>query len=384
MADNTIAAADVRPDPIEVLFGNPYGLSSTVEPLESGATGARQALEDSVLEGLRRPPCIVSFSGGRDSSLVLAVATHVARREGLPLPVPVTLWFHDDPDADESRWQEQLIRHLGLPDWERLERADLGFLGPVARAGLREHGLLWPANAFFHAPIIEVARGGTVLTGIDGDGLFAGWRWGQDALAARGFLRTVRRDVLERSARHLPDRLLRHLAPRLAWRPRWVEATAWPELAMAQLRRTPPVPRRWDAWVRSWWRGRALAATRTSYRLLGEAGGARVVHPLLDPTFVAAVAGDGGHRGLGSRRSAMVRLGGDLLPDAVVTRTTKAFFDAVFWDQPTREWLTRWDGTGVDRAVVDADRLRDEWRRPRPHFGSALLAQQAWLSSDGR
>ncbi len=64
-------------------------------PLPSAAVGARQALELAVRPALERAPCLVSFSGGRDSSAVLAVATRVARRHGLPPPVPATNRFRD-------------------------------------------------------------------------------------------------------------------------------------------------------------------------------------------------------------------------------------------------------------------------------------------------
>jgi hypothetical protein len=51
-----------------------------------GAT-ARGVLEELISPALERPPCVIGFSGGRDSSSLLALATHLARREGLPMPV---------------------------------------------------------------------------------------------------------------------------------------------------------------------------------------------------------------------------------------------------------------------------------------------------------
>ena len=70
---------------------------------------------------LSRPPRIVSFSGGRDSSLVLAVVIRVARREGLPLPIPVTVRPAGDADHVEAGWQELVVRDLGLDDWVQVE-----------------------------------------------------------------------------------------------------------------------------------------------------------------------------------------------------------------------------------------------------------------------
>jgi hypothetical protein len=56
-------------------------------------------LERAVVCALRRPPCLVSFSGGHDSSLVLAAAVRAAQRERLPAPVPVTWRVRDAPAA---------------------------------------------------------------------------------------------------------------------------------------------------------------------------------------------------------------------------------------------------------------------------------------------
>lgn len=133
----------------------------------------QQALYDAVLPALLEPPCLVSFSGGRDSSLVLAAATRVARREGVADPVPVTNRFADAPEAEESRWQEQVVEHLRLADWQRLQFSDeLDAVGPYAQRMLREHGLLWPFNVHFHLPLLDLARGGALLTGLGGDQLF--------------------------------------------------------------------------------------------------------------------------------------------------------------------------------------------------------------------
>src|SRR5262249_39115635 len=147
--------------------------------------------------GLRRGPCLVSFSGGRDSSAVLAVATAVARREGLPLPVPITHRFPAAAMTDESRWQEEVVDHLGLEDWIRLEGAnELDAVGPVATASLRRHGLLWPSNAYFHAPLFEAADGGTVMTGVGGDEAFVPSSWSRQLAVLSGRVRPHARDVL--------------------------------------------------------------------------------------------------------------------------------------------------------------------------------------------
>ena len=91
--------------PAEVVTGYVFGQASIQDARSAAIQTPRVALEAAVLGALRRPPCGVAFSGGRDSSLVLAVATHVARREGLPDPIPVTRRFPDKPEAEESEWR---------------------------------------------------------------------------------------------------------------------------------------------------------------------------------------------------------------------------------------------------------------------------------------
>ncbi len=135
----------VRPDPVPL-----PELDRALTPLE--------ALERAVLPGLLEPPCMVDFSGGRDSSIVLATATRVARKRGLSLPVPSTNLFPALPDTHESEWQEIVIRHLGLPDWHRRTfDNELELLGPLATSVMARHGLVAPAAAYVALPALEDA-----------------------------------------------------------------------------------------------------------------------------------------------------------------------------------------------------------------------------------
>jgi len=130
------------------------------------------AIDGVLTEALTRTPCLISFSGGRDFSAMLAAAVAVARREVLDLPVPATLVFPQSEASNEDEWQALVLRHLGLTEWERFEIHDeFDAVGPVAGAALLRHGLLWPFNTHFHAPIIERAAGGSVVTGFGGDEL---------------------------------------------------------------------------------------------------------------------------------------------------------------------------------------------------------------------
>src|SRR4051812_12896773 len=117
------------------------------------ATTPRMAFEAAVRPLLDRSPCLVSFSGGRDSSAVLAVATAIARREGLPLPVPVTHRFPSAALTQETEWQEQVIGHLGLTDWVRIDAAgDPGCDGPGGDEGVGRPRAPWAGHAHFPPP----------------------------------------------------------------------------------------------------------------------------------------------------------------------------------------------------------------------------------------
>ncbi|MGH3092626.1 MAG: hypothetical protein ACRDOG_09935, partial [Gaiellaceae bacterium] len=79
----TYPAGAVGLSPLEIAAGVVFG-SERRRSLPRTRRSPRHSLEDAVRPALLRPPCAVSFSGGRDSSLVLAVAAHVARSDGLP------------------------------------------------------------------------------------------------------------------------------------------------------------------------------------------------------------------------------------------------------------------------------------------------------------
>ena len=164
--------------PLEIAAGLP--LRPFTDPVQLARVSMEPsvALKRAVLPALLRPPCVVSFSGGRDSSLVLAAAVAVARTEGLALPVPITVRFPASAATDEQEWQERVVGQLGVADWVRLDLGDeLDCIGPVARPVLLRHGVLWPPNAHFHVPQLEHAVGGALLTGVGGDEIFSPSGW---------------------------------------------------------------------------------------------------------------------------------------------------------------------------------------------------------------
>src|SRR3954470_23508060 len=174
---------------VEIATAHPRA-APALEPLPEADGGPVEALERMILGALQRGPVVVPFSGGRGSSTILALAARVARREGLAPPVAATHRFPGVAGTEEDEWQELVIRHLGIADWEILRMGDaLDVVGPVARAAIARHGPLYPPNAHFTVPFAKLARGGTVLTGLDGDKVFGGWRWNALGAIAGGAAR---------------------------------------------------------------------------------------------------------------------------------------------------------------------------------------------------
>jgi asparagine synthase (glutamine-hydrolysing) len=343
----------------------------------------RRALEAAVRIGLERPPCLVSFSGGRDSSVVLAVAAHVARRDGLPLPVPATVRAPGVPASLETEWQERVVRHLALPDWHVEEVGDeLDYVGPVAQRGLARHGLLFPAQAHFHVPLLARARGGSLLTGAGGDNVLEVGPRAKARYALRRLREGHQRTAVTPLLGVTPAAVRRAYMRRRPLRVPWLRPAAQRELDRRALDELPPVPAaaalRWTA------RRRWLEALRRSLGLLAADAGAAIHHPLLDPGFVAAVAGDAGWAGHGGRSRFLPRLVGDLVPRDVLLRRDKTSFRDVYWTRHADEVVARWDGGGLDDDVVGAEKLREVWTAGRPNPATALLLQSVWLAGRGR
>lgn len=365
--------------PTELEIASGIVIGEAVVRAGDPAPGAdpQAALEAAVVPALHRPPCLVSFSGGFDSTVVLAAALAVARREGLPAPVPITWRFPDAPHAQESGWQERVIGELGVDDWERLAVHDeLDLLGPVASRAIARHGVLYPPNAFLHLPLLERARGGTLLTGVGGDEVLGNWRWRNLPAGRRPH---GARDAARWAVAHAPSALGRARERRRMPGLPWLRAGVEREVLDALARERLAEPRRWDRRVAFQAARRRVALTEQSLASLAEDAGAAVAHPLLAPGFVSALAGAGGRQGFGDRRATLAATLSDLVPSTLRPRTTKAVFNEAFWTGRARELAAAWDGRGVDQSTVDADALREVWKRKTPDLRSAMLLHRVAL-----
>jgi asparagine synthase (glutamine-hydrolysing) len=376
--------AEVTATALELASGKPFG-EQPCAPLPRVGPGitARSALEDAIRPALVPGPCLTGFSGGRDSSAILAVAMHVARREGLPLPVPVTIRYPGVIDADESAWQELVVRHLGVDDWVRIDVDDeLDYLGPLATRLLRRHGVMWPPYFHYEYVLLEQAAGGVLLSGHDGDGVFGSFPWARFRALRRRERRPRRSDVLPLARVMAPGRL-RDWEARLHHLPLpWLQPNARHTVETGVALEQASQPRRWDDWVSWLARRRSLALALSTIDTLARECGAQTAHPFLDPRFLAALASEGGSVGWGERTEMMQALFSDVLPAEVVRRTVKSSLGGGFWRSASRSFAAEWDGHGVDEEMVDPAALRMAWTAHRPKIGAIAVLQSAWLASD--
>jgi asparagine synthetase B (glutamine-hydrolysing) len=347
--------------------------------------GARSAMEGVIREGLRHPPCVVTFSGGRDSSAVLAMAALVARRHGLEPPIPFTLRFPSVVTAAEDEWQRPLIDRLQLGDrWIRLDvdhEADC--VGPWARQVHGQLGLVWPFNSHFLLPMAQAAAGGTLLTGVGGDEMLTPASVYQVAELVAGRRRPGRNDF-RRVARALAPRALRREVLRRRWPSsmRWLTAGAEAEHRRREAAFEAAAPMHWGRQLaRYTWPTRYIHVARASLAAVAAVGGARVLHPLHEPPVVAALAQEGGFVGLGTRTQAMIHLFGDLLPPEHLSRRSKATFGLAFWSRHARAMAGAWDGTGLNPDLVDSEVLAQEWAEECPDARSYLMLQKVWIDA---
>jgi asparagine synthase (glutamine-hydrolysing) len=369
-----------RPRPLELAAGLMFGLDDGIDPLpERVAVGPVQALEASLRTALQHSPCIIAFSGGRDSSALLAMAVDVARREGLPLPVPVTMRFPHSPKAQESEWQDLVVRHLGLDDWVRITLGDeLDYVGPWAQRVLLQHGVLWPANTHVDLLLLEQARGGCMIDGVDGDSVFA-WTHRRLVMTLRGRRRPGRsalRDLHEvlRGPAWRRGQVLEH-----GLRLPWLTAYAQEELLELLVEEILSEPYTYPGRLAWYYGSRYLGALQWTTQLLARQTGTEVVRPFVDPVFLTAYGQSTGRFRFEGRTAAMRHLFGGLLPDAVLARETKATFPH-YWGEGSAAVAASWEGEGVDPVYVDHDALRATWAADQIDHRSAPLVQAAWLA----
>jgi asparagine synthase (glutamine-hydrolysing) len=366
-------------DPLEIAGGWLNGYDSIPIPPDP-LVSPRQVLDRIVSGYLARSPCLLAFSGGRDSSALLAVAVSVARRESLPLPIPVTLVYPDARGTDESRWQQLVLDHLRVTERVVLTvHEEHDPLGPVATPVVRRHGMVWPPNFAPTWRMMNLARGGVLLTGESGDEVFGIKRITPltKLLAAHGRVDPL---IYPYALRALaPAPLRRRTALRNRYYRSWLREPV--EALLSARLADDEVAYRLHA-GRHAWQFTTRRCVRRGYetlRTLGREIDVEYVQTFGEPDFVVALAYAAGFWGWTGRTATMVRLFEDLLPRELLERSTKACFTHAVFTEHTRSFAREWDGSGVDTALVDPEALRENWLSKVPHLPTMNLLQQAWL-----
>jgi asparagine synthase (glutamine-hydrolysing) len=368
---------------LEIAAGFPLPRATLAPRLGAWSHDPREALAAAMVAPLSRPPCIVSFSGGRDSSLVLALAVDVARREGFPLPVPVTVRPARDTDHEEANWQERVIGCIGLDDWERVEIGEeLDCVGAGAQQMLLRHGVLWPANVHFHLPQLKRAAGGSVLTGVGGDEVFSSSGWARVRLVLGGGARPRPRDTLRLAGALAPAAMRKRVAvARNEVELEWLRPAARLEVIEAVTREAATEPVRWRQRF-DWLLGLSYLGVGTrSLDILASDWDVEMHHPFLDARFVGSLASLPRARRFTDRTEALATFFRDLLPGGLESRGSKAVFTGTLWGAPSRALVAAWDGWGVDPEIVDVDALRRRWQGEGA-IGPHSLLQSIWLDRE--
>jgi hypothetical protein len=371
-----------RLEPLEIAAGMVFGdrrQGGGNSRIGTAPNAPRRVLGELLLPAVARTPCLVSFSGGRDSSVVLAAATEVARRAGLPDPVPVTMRYPARPRTWETEWQELTVAHLGLRDWKVVAiDEELDAVGDLAMDAIRRHGLFWPPNAHAMVPMLREAQAGSLVTGNGGDEIFSPWAFRRTALIRRGRLLPAREDLKHVAASFLPRR-----ARTALWRRRrslelpWLTTEGSAQLQAAWAERSSAFPRTWRSALEGLLRSRYLELASAIFAALAATETVELVQPFFAPAMLASVAETFPLEGPAARTAALEATFGDLLPSEVLSRSTKASFTEILWGPTSREFARTWDGTGVDAELVDVEALRREWLSERPDFRAVTALQAA-------
>lgn len=377
----------------EIAYGFPLGMSESLIPKNrplrrrGSSSNPIDVLDEILLEALRKTPCVVTFSGGRDSSLLLARAAMVAKKHGLPAPVALTHRYPaEDVDAQETEWQNRVVDHLRVLDlpleWVINDvTTEFDILGKPLTDLLAANGRpFFPPASGSSLFDYNFAAGGSLVTGEFGDELFANSRsyrfrrsLSELRTPSRNSIRSIVRPLL-RSMRSVDAEEIAILTGIT-----WLTEDARREL-LASFKEASDDDFGWKSEVRRKLDTRALSVSIMTRDRIAGLFGSTPVDPFLDPRFIESWCSYIGYFGV-SRNQSMRILSDGLLPDSVIEREGKAFFNRSRFGEDTKNFTTNWDGAGLDLPEVDVGLLREAWKQNLVTLQSAILLQHAWLQS---
>jgi hypothetical protein len=370
---------------LEVASGVVMGKEATLGLTPDGSVHPVEVLRNIARRLLATPPCVIAFSGGRDSSALLALFIDVARRDGLPEPIAITARWDEDAASNENAWQENVISSIGASHWEIIRPGtDLDLLGSEATSVLGQMGLMWPAPAYAFLPMVRHAAGGVFVSGEGGDEAFGLWPYGQLWATLRQHRAPGWGELKALTLGSCPP-----FVRRLWWRHKlppyqdWLQPQAFRRVSRILAEELSNDPFTWVKYQMANRQSRGTEISLRTFEALCATQGATYAGPFLDSTFLGALAAWGGRFGVGDRTAAMTSLFSEVLPGGVLGRRTKASFGGVFWGPASRQFAHDWDGSGLSDELVDREALRGAWLAPVPVYGAAIPLHAAWLAQCG-
>lgn len=369
----------------ELLFNYPYGEAGgsatraprSAVPRPTGRRSLWAALCAEIEAAVDDRPVYVEFSGGCDSSVVLAAAAAVCRRVGHADPVPVTFRFPEYPETDESTFQNGVVEALGLTTWQLFQSPDMELLGAPALAAQESLGLAWPPQVFTRAAIWGQLEPGVLLTGEGGDEVF-----GPPLInPLRSFASAARRRDVVAAARAArlavmgPSQRAQFIVSSnpLGWEVPWLSTELRREVFALAAQEAAQEPIRRASWARWYLRAPSVHRMESNLRWFGASFGLDVRCPLMAPGVVwAAVDALPPYRRR-NRTELLHAAFADTVPGVARSRTSKIHLTRPFFGRSTKAFAAHWDGSGLPPGV-DAAWLRHEWlTSDEPHAGSAML-----------
>ncbi len=159
----------------------------------------------------------------------------------------------------------------------------------------------------------------------------------------------------------------------------WLTAAAEREALERLRRRGAEAPVRWDRAVSRQATHRCFMGAAGSLAAIGRRSGTRVDQPLRRPGIMGMLAGAYGRRGPCDLRAVHEALCGDQLPASLLSPAPPLDLTPIFFAEASRAFAGRFDGSGLDEAIVDVEALRRNWLGARPDPRTACLLQHAWL-----